>query len=272
MSGIVVTGASTGIGRGCAIRFAQLGYKVFAGVRNPVDGDAIKSENIQPILLDVTSAESIGNAVATIGEQPLQGLINNAGVAIVGPVELVPMEIWRKQFEVNVLGLVAVTQAFLPALRRGRGRIVNIGSIAGKSPLPGSGPYDSSKSAVEAITDVLRMELQPVGISVSVIEPGAVATPIWDKSVGDGDELMRHAEPEKAAIYTRLMKKLREEATEAARKAISVDQVVKAVEHAMTAARPKARYPVGADTRFWLLLNLLPDRWRDWLILSHFNK
>jgi len=171
-----------------------------------------------------------------------------------------------------VIGLVAVTQALLPALRRGRGRIVNIGSIAGRSPLPGSGPYDASKFAVEAITDVLRMELQALGVKVSVIEPGAVATPIWEKSAKDAEELVRQAEPERYALYARLMTKLREEAAESARKAISVDRVVQAVEHAMTAARPKARYPVGPDTRLWLLLGILPDRWRDWLILSEINK
>jgi NAD(P)-dependent dehydrogenase (short-subunit alcohol dehydrogenase family) len=272
---IAITGASTGIGRGCAIHFAGLGHKVFAGVRSSADGDALKASspgNIQPLLLDVTCADSVKGAAATIGDEPLAGLINNAGVAVVGPLEVVPIAAWRRQFEVNVIGLVAVTQALLPALRRGRGRIVNIGSIAGRSPLPCSGPYDASKFAVEAITDVLRMELKSMGIAVSVIEPGAVATPIWEKSLKDADELIRQAEPERYALYARLMAKLRAEAMEAARKAISVDQVVKAVEHAMTARRPKARYPVGGDTRLWLLLNALPDRWRDWLILSQMNK
>jgi NAD(P)-dependent dehydrogenase (short-subunit alcohol dehydrogenase family) len=183
-------------------------------------------------------------------------------------MELLPIDAWHRQFEVNVIGLVAVTQAALPLLRRGRGRIVNIGSIAGRSPLPGSGPYDSSKFAVEAITDVLRMELQAFGISVSVIEPGAVATPIWEKTLRDADDLSRQVAPERYALYSGLMATVREEARESARTAVPVAAVVKAVEHAMTARRPRTRYLVGRDTWFWLLLNFLPDRWRDWLILS----
>jgi NAD(P)-dependent dehydrogenase (short-subunit alcohol dehydrogenase family) len=180
---ILVTGASTGIGRACALRFAELGYRIFAGVRKLADGEALRansSGNIEPVLLDVTQTESIVGALAVADDQPLAGLVNNAGIALVGPLELLPIDAWRKQFEVNVIGLVAVTQAFLPLLRRGRGRIVNIGSIAGRSALPGSGAYDSTKFAVEAITDVLRMELHAFGISVSVIEAGAVATPIWE--------------------------------------------------------------------------------------------
>jgi NAD(P)-dependent dehydrogenase (short-subunit alcohol dehydrogenase family) len=270
---IVVSGASTGIGQACAIRFAQLGYRVFAGVRKVADGAALQAHslpNLKPMLLDVTDSESIHEALAALGGEPLAGLVNNAGVAVVGPVELVPLVEWRRQFEVNVIGLVAVTQAFLPLLRRGQGRIVNIGSIAGRSALPGSSPYDASKFAIEAITDALRMELHPWGISVSVIEPGAVATPIWKKTLTEVDDLSREA-PEKRALYAGLIAKVREEA-EKPRNPIPASEVVKAVEHAMTARRPKTRYPVGRDTRLWLLLNLLPDRWRDRLILRDLSK
>jgi NAD(P)-dependent dehydrogenase (short-subunit alcohol dehydrogenase family) len=268
---ILVTGASTGIGRACAIRFAELGYRTFAGVRRISDGEELKvhsSGNIEPVLLDVTCTESIARALVTAGDRPLAGLVNNAGIATAGPLELLPIDAWRKQFEVNVIGLVAVTQAFLPLLRRGRGRIVNIGSIAGRSALPGSGAYDSSKFAVEAITDVLRMELHPWGISVSVIEAGAVATPIWEKSLREADDLSRQVAPERYALYSGLMAAVRKEATESARNALPVAAVVKAVVHAMTARNPKTRYLVGRDTWLWLLLNLLPDRWRDWLILD----
>jgi NAD(P)-dependent dehydrogenase (short-subunit alcohol dehydrogenase family) len=268
---ILVTGASMGIGRACALRFAELGYRVFAGVRKTADGDALKAHSpgkVEPVLLDVTRPESIAGAVAAAGDGPLAGLINNAGIAVMGPVELVPIDAWRKQFEVNVIGLVAVTQACIPLLRRGRGRIVNIGSIAGRSALPGSGTYDSSKFALEAISDVLRMELHAWGISVSVIEAGAVATPIWDKSLREADDLGRQVPPERYALYRGLMAAVREEVAEAARHAVPVAAVVKTVEHALTARKPKTRYLVGRDTWFWLLLNLLPDRWRDWLILS----
>ena len=261
---IVVTGASTGIGRACATRFAELGYQVFAGVRNAAAGDDIRAARIHPIQLDVTDPASISSALAAVGEEPLAGLVDNAGISIAGPLELIPVEDLRRQLEVNVIGLVAVTQAFLPLLRPGRGRIVNIGSIAGRSALPGSGAYDASKFAVEAITDALRMELDRWGVSVSVIEPGAVATPIWEKTMTRAEGLGRH---ERYDLYRGFMAKVAEEASISARKAIPAQAVVKAVEHAMTARRPKTRYPVGPDARFWLLMNLLPDRWRDRLIL-----
>jgi NAD(P)-dependent dehydrogenase (short-subunit alcohol dehydrogenase family) len=198
--------------------------------------------------------------------------VNGAGIAVAGPLELVPIEAWRRQFEVNVIGLVAVTQAFLPLLRLERGRIVNIGSIAGRSALPGSGAYDASKFAVEGITDALRMELHTSGVSVSVIEPGAVATPIWRKTLEQAEELRRLSSPETYSLYAGLMATVRQEAELSARQAVSVGAVAKAVEHAMTARHPKTRYLVGADTRFWLLLNFLPDRWRDRLILSRVQK
>jgi NAD(P)-dependent dehydrogenase (short-subunit alcohol dehydrogenase family) len=202
----------------------------------------------------------------------LDGLVNNAGIAIVGPLELLTIEAWREQFEVNVIVLVVVTQASLPLLRRGRGRIVNIGSIAGRSTLPGSGAFDSSKFALEAITDVLRMELYAFGISVSVIEAGAVATPIWEMSLHEADELSRQFAPERYALYSGLMEIVREEVSESARTAIPVAAVVRAVEHAMTARNPKTLYLVGRDAWLWLLLNFLPDRRRDRLILSKLIK
>src|SRR5262245_5535409 len=183
---IVITGASSGIGR--AMRLDQLGFHVFAGVRNPADGDALKSkssERLSPVLLDVTSEDSIARAARSIGDAPIAGLVNNAGIAVGGPLEMVPIPLWRKQFEVNVIGQVAVTQAFLPLLRVGRGRIVNIGSIAGRSALPFTSPYCSSKFALEGLSDSLRMELRQWGISVSIVEPGSIRTPIWEKSLAD---------------------------------------------------------------------------------------
>jgi len=272
---ILVTGASTGIGRGCALRFAELGYRTFAGVRKMSDGESLKAESsngIEPILLDVTCSESIATALATLGDVPLAGLVNNAGIATLGPLELLPIEAWRKQFEVNVIGLVAVTQACIPLLRLGQGRIVNVGSSAGRCALPGSGPYDSTKFAVEALTDVLRMELQAWGISVSLIEAGAVATPIWEKSLREADELSLQVEPERLALYKGLMATARKETEYAAKNALPVSAVVKAVEHAMTARGPKTRYLLGWDAWLWVMLSRLPDRWRDWLILKNIHE
>ena len=268
---ILVTGASTGIGRACALRLAELGYRVFAGVRKPADGEALRAQGagaIEPVALDVTSAESIAAAVAALGDEPLAGLINNAGIAVLGPLELVSVDAWRRQFEVNVIGLVAVTQACLPLLRRVPGRIVNIGSISGRSALPGSGPYDSTKFAVEAITDSLRLEVHRWGIAVSVIEAGAMATPIYEKCLRGVDELSRQVPPEQLALYRGLMETIRKETGAETRRAAPVDKVVKAVVHALTARRPRPRYLVGRDVWLWLFLNWLPTRWRDRLILS----
>jgi NAD(P)-dependent dehydrogenase (short-subunit alcohol dehydrogenase family) len=273
---ILVTGASSGIGRACAVRLAGLGYRVFAGIRYlpAAEGEELQAlaPELELVLLDVTDSASIRQVVETIGGEPLAGLVNNAGIATVGPLELAPLEDWRRQFEVNVIGLVAVTQACLPALRRGKGRIVNIGSIAGRSALPCTVAYDASKFAVEAISDSLRLELDSFGIRVSLIEPGAVATAIWEKAARASEELHRRSDPELFDLYRRLIAKISEEAANAARKAVSANRVAEAVEHALTARRPKTRYVIGSDARFWLLLNLLPDRWRDWLILSELKK
>jgi NAD(P)-dependent dehydrogenase (short-subunit alcohol dehydrogenase family) len=267
---IVITGASSGIGRACAVRFAGIGYRVIAGVRNRPAGETLEAlaHGIEPVLLDITNADAIRSVAEALGEEPLAGLINNAGIAVTGPLELLPVSAWRRQFEVNVIGLAAVTQALIPHLRRGKGRIVNIGSIAGRSALPGSAAYDSSKFAVEAITDSLRMELHHFGIKVSIIEPGAVASAIWEKSVREFDDLERLAPPDRWDLYRRLICRIREEIIASAEKALPAEAVVKRVEHAMTARRCKTRYVVGGDARFWLLLNLLPDTWRDRIILS----
>jgi NAD(P)-dependent dehydrogenase (short-subunit alcohol dehydrogenase family) len=213
----LVTGASTGIGHACAIRFAQLGYRILAGLRKSFDGEGLtasSSGRIEPVLLDVTRCETIDGALLAVGDDALIGIANNAGIATAGPLKLLPLDSWRRQFEVNALGLVAMTQACLPLLRPSRGRIVNIGSIAGRNALPGSAAYDSSKFAVQAITDALRMELHPWGISVSLIEAGAVATPIWEKSRREADDLRCQVDLERYGLYRGLMETVREEPAE----------------------------------------------------------
>ena len=248
------------------------GYKVFAGVRRGEDGERLRAECsrlLAPVVLDVTSADSIAAAAAELGEkQPLVGLINNAGIAVAGPVELLPVAMWRRQLEVNVLGLVAVTQAFLPHLRQVRGRVINIGSIAGRSSLPCAGPYSASKFAVEAISDSLRMELHAWGMHVCVIEPGAVATAIWEKSLEAADALAGQTDAAKYGLYRSLVERVRAKAAEAGERAAPVSDVVQAVMAALTSAAPKTRYVVGRDAKLRLLLNMLPDRLRDKLILK----
>ena len=265
----MITGASSGIGRACTRRLAALGYSVFAGVRSASASDAVRgiAPQATPVILDVCQPASIHHALGEMGDSPLAGLINNAGVAAIGPLELVPVDAWRRQFEVNVFGMVAVTQACLPQLRRGAGRIVNIGSIAGRTALPGSGAYDSSKFALEGISDALRMELRAFGVKVSLIEPGAIATPIWEKTLAEFDRQTREAAPDLSALYSGLTTKIREEIVKLSDHALPPEAVADAVAHAITASKPKTRYVVGSDARLSLLLNLLPDRVKDWFIL-----
>ncbi len=272
--GVVITGASSGIGEACALHLDQLGYRVFAGVRRPEDGEAVKaraSMRLTPVLLDVTDAASIHQAAETvraaIGTAGLAGLVNNAGIGVGGPLEVVSLEDLRKQFEVNVIGQVAVTQAFLPLLRQGRGRIVNIGSIAGLAATPFIGPYSASKFALEALTDVMRLELRAWGIHVSIVEPGAVASRIWDKGRQRTIQMEAAASPEAKALYGEAVAGVREAIARAERRAIPSRAVAKAVAHALRAARPKTRYLVGLDARLRALLAAwLPDRVQDWLL------
>jgi NAD(P)-dependent dehydrogenase (short-subunit alcohol dehydrogenase family) len=205
---VLVTGASTGIGRASALRLDQLGFQVFAGVRKDADGKALKQKakgDFTPILLDVTDDASIAAAAKTVskavGNRGLAGLVNNAGIVVPGPLEFLPLGDLRSQIEVNVIGQVAVTQAFLPMLRKGRGRIVNIGSIGGRMATPFMGAYNASKFALEALTDSLRMELKPWEISVSIIEPGNIDTRIWEKGQDAADVLLEKLPKEGHDLY-----------------------------------------------------------------------
>jgi NAD(P)-dependent dehydrogenase (short-subunit alcohol dehydrogenase family) len=269
---VVITGASTGIGAACAVHLDRLGFAVFAGVRKIEDGEALQRQGgangLIPLILDVTDDGSIQRSRAIVAEHVgtngLFGLINNAGIAVVGPLEAVPIPDLRRQLEVNLIGQVAVTQTFLPLIRTARGRIVNMGSIAGRAAMPLMGPYSASKFALEAITDALRLEVQQWGIEVSIVEPGAIATPIWDKSGKGATDLEAATTPELRRLYADVITGVRKVVAEAANRAIASDAVAKAVEHALTAARPKTRYLVGADAKFRaLMVKLLPDRVSD---------
>ena len=271
---VVITGASTGIGAACAVGCAKRGITVFAGVRDPRAGDALKEqggEAIIPIVLDVTDGDSIKQAAGIVarvaGEAGLAGLINNAGVAIGGPLEVIPLHQLEKQLDVNVIGQIAVTQAFLPLIRRARGRIINMGSIAGRGTIPMMGPYAASKHALEALTDALRLELKPWGIHVSIIEPGAIATPIWEKSLKAAGDVESAVTADGKRLYEESARRVREAVEGAARRAIPADAVFEAVWHALTALRPKTRYLVGTDAKIRAaMVKWLPDRWQDWIL------
>jgi short-subunit dehydrogenase len=271
---VVITGASTGIGAACALHLDRLGFAVFAGVRKSEDGVALQkagSHRLVPLELDVTDLTTIQKSHAVVLEatkdRGLFGLINNAGIAVVGPLEAVPISDLRQQLEVNVIGQVAVTQAFLPLVRQARGRIVNMGSIAGLSTMPLMGPYSASKFALEAITDALRLEVQQWGIHVAIVEPGAIATPIWNKSTIEAAEREAAIETDLRNLYKPVVAAVRKVVGEASKRAISPGTVAKAVEDALTASTPKTRYLVGTDAKFRaLMVKLLPDRLSDRLL------
>jgi short-subunit dehydrogenase len=271
---VVITGASTGIGAACALHLDRLGFAVFAGVRKSEDGLALQkagSHRLVPLELDVTDLTTIQKSHAVVSEatkdRGLFGLINNAGIAVVGPLEAVPISDLRQQLEVNVIGQVAVTQAFLPLVRQARGRIVNMGSIAGLSTMPLMGPYSASKFALEAITDALRLEVQQWGIHVAIVEPGAIATPIWNKSTIEAAEREAAIDTDLRNLYKPVVAAVRKVVGEASKRAISPGTVAKAVEDALTASTPKTRYLVGTDAKFRaLMVKLLPDRISDKLL------
>jgi NAD(P)-dependent dehydrogenase (short-subunit alcohol dehydrogenase family) len=263
---VLVTGASSGIGEASALRLARAGWRVLAGVRAGADGDRLRAAagtQLEPVRIDVTEPATIAAAAEALGDEPLDGLVNNAGIALAMPLEFLPLDQLRRQLEVNLVGHIAVTQALLPNLRSGRGRIVNVGSIAGRSSLPFLGTYAASKHALEAVADALRVELRPFGIAVTVIEPGTIATPIWRKGGERFQELAAQLPEELGELYGNRIEAFRDAATAAGQRAEPADKVAIVVERALTAQRPKARYVVGRDARLRALVERLPAGLRD---------
>jgi NAD(P)-dependent dehydrogenase (short-subunit alcohol dehydrogenase family) len=271
---VVITGASTGIGRACALELDRRGFRVFAGVRAAAAAEQLRAEasaRLMPTTIDVTEADTIAAAVNnvadTLGEGGLTGLVNNAGIVVPGPLEIIPIDAFRRQIEVNVIGQLAVTQAFLPLLRKARGRVVNMSSISGGLSAPYLGPYSASKFAIEAISDALRLELRNFGIRVSAIEPAAIATPIWEKSLASAEQLAADIDSATMSPYDADLAAVRKFAEHSVRVASPVNKVVEAVVHALTARRPKAHYYLGWDVSFcFRAMKLLPDGTRDWLV------
>lgn len=263
---VLVTGASSGIGEATALRLARAGWRVLAGVRSDADAERLRAagvERVEPLMIDITDPATIAAAAQGLGDEPLHGLVNNAGTALAMPLEFLPLDQLRRQLEVNLVGHVAVTQAFLPSLRSARGRIVNVGSIAGRSALPFLGAYAASKHALEAVTDALRVELRPFGIAVSVIEPGTIATPIWRKGGERFQKLAAGMPEELGELYGKRMDAFRNAAAVAGRRAEPADEVAIVIERALTTERPRARYVVGRDARRRALVERLPARLRD---------
>ena len=265
---MLISGASGGIGAACAARLAAVGYDVVAGMREPGDSPGA---GVHVVRLDVTCATSATRAAefatALAGDRGLAGLVNNAGISVMGPVETLSIDRWRRQYDVNVFGTIALTQACLPALRRAKGRVVIVSSIAGRISTAYSGAYSSSKHALEAIADALRLEVARWNVGVSLIEPGAVATPIWDKVDASWTEAATDAAPDVSELYRDTIADMRAEVARYGARAIGVEPVVKAVEHALTSRRPRVRYLVGSEARLRAALRAwLPDRLHDALM------
>jgi NAD(P)-dependent dehydrogenase (short-subunit alcohol dehydrogenase family) len=277
MRSVLVTGASTGIGRATALRLDGSGWRVFAGVRKEADAESLRqeaSENLVPVILDVTDPDQIAAAAELVERESdggLDGLVNNAGVAVPGPLETVPLDDLRHQIEVNVIAYVAVTQAMLPQIRRARGRVVFLASIGGRIAFPFAGPYHASKFATEAIGDVFRQELRPWGIEVAIIEPGSIDTPIWDRGQEKASEVEAKS-PQTNLLYGAAIEKFRKVIEDTAERGIPPEKVAKAIAHALESKRPKTRYLVGLDAKVQARLGpLIPTRLFDRIIARQLN-
>jgi len=264
-----VTGASTGIGHATALHLRDLGFSVLAGVRRDEDAERLRDHGVTPMRLDVTVAEQIAAVRAELGDQPLAGLVNNAGYTCSGPLEFVPVEDLRRQFDVNVVGQLAVIQTFLDALRAGRGRIVNIGSTAGLLATPITGPYVASKFALEGMTDVLRRELLLQGIKVVMVEPGGVKTPLIRKTGEEFERVHRDGSPELVERYGAMITTALEFTTKIDRHTgVDANVVARVIGKALTTRRPRTRYLVGRDAIAASMAKFVPDRVVDRLLIG----
>jgi NAD(P)-dependent dehydrogenase (short-subunit alcohol dehydrogenase family) len=277
MRTVLVTGASTGIGRATALRLDADGWRVFAGIRNTADGENLRSEasdRLLPVTLDVTEPEKIAAAAELIereAEGGLDGLVNNAGIAVPGPLETIPLEDFRRQIEVNLTAYVAVSQAMLPAIRRAEGRLVFLSSIGGRVAFPFGGPYHASKFATEAIGDVFRQELRPWGIKVAIIEPGSIDTPIWERGQRTATEIEAKS-PRTNLLYGAAIEKFRKVIEDTAERGIPPEKVANAISHALESNRPKSRYLVGLDAKVQARLKpLIPTSLFDKIVARQLN-
>jgi NAD(P)-dependent dehydrogenase (short-subunit alcohol dehydrogenase family) len=265
---IVVTGASTGMGAATAKELARKGFHVLAGVRRDVDADALRADGIEPQILDIT----VDSDVAAIADRvardplgrPLRALINNAGIGVNGPVEALPIAEWRRQFEVNLFGHVAMIQALLPSLRRSSGTVVNISSIGGKVALPTYPAYAGSKFAMEALSDSLRREVSGSGVKVAVVEPGAVKTAMAERGIATADRLKAEMATDQLERYGALIDAMSNLARSFDTDGVPAEHAAKVIAKAATASRPRTRYTVGRDAAILARLSrVVSDRFLD---------
>jgi NAD(P)-dependent dehydrogenase (short-subunit alcohol dehydrogenase family) len=265
---VVVTGASTGIGRATALLLDEKGYTVFAGVRKQEDAKSLSeagSDRLTPITIDVTEQSSIASAQkeveGAVGKDGLAGLVNNAGVGGGGPIEFMPLDSFRDTLEVNLVGQIAVTQAFMPLLRQARGTIVFIASIGGRVATPFLSPYNASKFGIEALGESLRAELKPWDIDVAVVEPGSIDTQIWAKGADRAAETVEGLSPDARRLYGKQLVRFGEVLNETADRGIHPDKVAKVIHKAIRSDKPRHRYLVGTDAKVAARLKgTLPER------------
>lgn len=270
-----MTGASTGMGAATARELARRGYHVLAGVRRDSDGKPLSAAGIEPVILDITNPDDIAELAARVERdpRPLRALVNNAGIPGAGPVELMPLPEWRRIFEVNLFGHVAVTQALLPALLRSKGRVVNISSLNGKVAMAGYGPYAASKFAMEAMSDALRNELAPFGVQVVVVEPGGVQTEMSRVGLAALSRLGEAMTPEQSARYGALMQAIPSHVAAFTKAGVTSDVAAKTIAKAVTGRRPRTRYTIGAMAAFLIRASrVLSDRTLDRMTTADLRK
>ena len=270
-----MTGASTGMGAATARELASRGYHVLAGVRREADGQALESARIRPVILDITRPEQVAELVRTVEAdgRPLRAVVNNAGIAVNAPVEVLPMAEWRRQFDVNFFGHVEVTQALLPALLRSKGRVVMMSSLGGRLAQPTYGAYSGSKFALEAVSDALRRELAPHGVTVAIVEPGAVRTEKVGRGGVTARRLVDGLTTEQEQRYAGLMDAILAQSETFLRDGVESTQAAKTIADAATTRRPKTRYTIGRDAALLTrLARILPDRVLDRLLASALSK
>jgi NAD(P)-dependent dehydrogenase (short-subunit alcohol dehydrogenase family) len=273
---LVVTGASTGIGAATARELARRGFHVLAGVRRGTDADALRATNLEPVMLDITNEAEIAALAKRIADdperRPLRALVNNAAIEINTPVEVLPLSEWRRQFDVNLFGQVAMIQALLPALIESRGTVVNITSVGGKVAMPGYGPYASTKFALEAVSDALRRELKPFGMKVIVVEPGAVTTEMSGRVRVNAERITSGMTTEQRGRYGALMHAMVSQAESYIGKAVPAEEAGRIIADAITSKRPRTRYTIGRDAAMLVVLaRLLSDRMLDSVIARSFK-
>jgi NAD(P)-dependent dehydrogenase (short-subunit alcohol dehydrogenase family) len=255
---VIVTGASRGIGEATARELARRGFHVIAGVRREEDADTLRGPGIEPLILDITNPDHIRALAARVHE-----LVNNSGISVNSPVEVFAIDEWRRLFDVNFFGHIAVTQALLPALIRSKGRVINISSVGGKIAMATYGPYAGTKFALEAVSDALRREVEPLGMKVIVVEPGAVTTEMLGRVGLTGERIISEMDPEQRGRYAMLMHAIISQARAAIPTGATPEAAGLVIADAITCGRPRTRYTVGREAAMMPLLAMLPDRLLD---------